>query len=240
MNLVLTGAGFFLLDENALDRDNQHMKDYAAVLKSLSKRYTDPAMIDFGNAEDTLIATLLSARTTDVQVLKVYPGLRKKFPTLKHFADAPVADIAKAISTIGLYRQKAKAIKELSRILIAKHGGQVPKTMDELTALPGVGRKTASCVLAYAFNIPAIAVDTHVFRIAKRLGWAKGKDALVVEKELRKAVPEKLWIAINRAFVPFGREFCKPGKPLCYACPVREQCAHPHKTKAPPSSTLKT
>lgn len=216
------------------------MKDYAAVLKTLTKCYTDPAMIDFGNAEDTLIATLLSARTTDVQVLKLYPGLRKKFPTLKTFADAPVAEIAKALSTIGLYRQKAKAIKELSRILIAKHGGEVPRTMDELTALPGVGRKTASCVLAYAFNVPAIAVDTHVFRIAKRLGWAKGKDAQAVEKELRKAVPERLWISINRAFVPFGREFCKPGKPLCYECPVRDHCSFANKTKAPSSSTLKT
>ncbi|MFO0764635.1 MAG: endonuclease III [Patescibacteria group bacterium] len=216
------------------------MKDYAAVLKALSKRYTDPAMIDFGNAEDTLIATLLSARTTDVQVLKLYPGLRKKFPKLQNFAEADVRDIAKALSTIGLYRQKAKAIKELSRILIAKHGGKVPKTMDELIALPGVGRKTASCVLAYAFNIPAIAVDTHVFRIAKRLGWAKGKDAFAVEKELRRTVPENLWISINRAFVPFGREFCKPGKPLCYVCPVRDRCAFANKTKAPSSSTLKT
>ena len=204
---------------------------YKEVLDILTRRYTDPAMIDFGNAEDTLIATLLSARTTDVQVVKVYPGLRKKFPTLQSFADARVEEIAKAISSIGLYKQKAKAIKSLSQIILAEHNGEVPQTMEALIALPGVGRKTASCVLAYAFNIPAIAVDTHVFRAAKRLGWAKGKDATIVERELRAAIPEKYWIAINRAFVPFGREFCKPNKPACYDCPVSQFCPYKNKTK---------
>ncbi len=216
------------------------MKEYATVLKILTKRYTSPAMIDFGNAEDTLIATLLSARTTDAQVVKVYPGLRKTFPTLQSFADASEADITKGISTIGLNRQKAKAIKALARILLTTYGGKVPSIMEQLVELPGVGRKTASCVLSYAYNIPAIAVDTHVFRITKRLGWAKGNNALTVETELRKTVPEKLWNGINRAFVPFGREFCKAGKPLCYVCPVREYCAYKNKTKAPLSSTLKT
>jgi endonuclease-3 len=228
------------LDECEQNSDTFFMKDYAAVLKKLTKRYTDPAMIDFGNAEDTLIATLLSARTTDAQVVKVYPGLRQTFPTLQSFAVASEADITKAISTIGLNRQKAKAIKALSRILLTTYGGKVPRTMEELIELPGVGRKTASCVLSYAYNIPAIAVDTHVFRITKRLGWAKGNNVLTVESELRKTVPEKLWNGINRAFVPFGREFCKAGKPICASCPVREHCAYPQKTNKTLSSTLKT
>ena len=239
VSLVSCARGF-LLDEVMFTRHDLAMRQYKEVLKRLRSRYTDPAMIDFGNAEDTLIATLLSARTTDVQVVKIYPTLRKAFLTLTDFANAPLSQIEKKLSTIGLYRQKAKAIKELSRILLERYGGHVPKTMEELVTLPGVGRKTASCVLAYAYNIPAIAVDTHVFRIAKRLGWAKGKDALAVEKELRQSVPEEFWIAINRAFVPFGREYCKPSKPKCYECPVRDYCPYPQKTKTPPSSTLRS
>lgn len=220
-----------LLDAYWFTRHDLVMRHHGDILTRLRARYPDPAMIDFGNAEDTLIATLLSARTTDIQVIKIYPALRKAFPTLKDFANASLSQIEKKLSTIGLYRQKAKAIKELSQIILTKHKGEVPRTMEELIELPGVGRKTASCVLAYAFNIPAIAVDTHVFRIAKRLGWAKGKDALAVEKELRHSVPEEFWIAINRAFVPFGREFCKPNKPACFDCPISEYCAYSKKTK---------
>lgn len=184
-----------------------------------------------GNAEDTLIATLLSARTTDVQVLRVYPGLRRSYPTLAALAVAPVAAIASKISSIGLYRNKAKAVKALARMLISDFGGKVPRTMDELITLPGVGRKTASCVLAYAYKIPAIAVDTHVFRIVHRLGWAKGASAEKVEMELRSLVPEKSWIDINRSMVQFGRDICKPGRPQCVRCPVAKWCAYPNKTK---------
>jgi len=190
------------------------------VVRILSKRYPSKGMVDMGKAEDTLIATLLSARTTDVQVLRVYPGLRRSFPTLSALAKAPASAIASKISSIGLYRNKSKAVKALAQKLIADFDGKVPRTMDELVTLPGVGRKTASCVLAYAFKIPAIAVDTHVYRIVHRLGWAKGKTAEQVEMELRKLVPERSWIDINRSMVQFGRDICKPGTPQCYRCPV--------------------
>jgi endonuclease-3 len=209
---------------------NRNQKITAKFLHTLEPLYPAKGMVDMGNPEDTLIATLLSARTTDVQVVKVYPGLRKKFPTLADLAAARVEDIAKAISSIGLYRNKAKAIKALAQILIEKHNGKVPARMEDLVELPGVGRKTASCVLWYGFGIPAMAVDTHVFRIAHRAGWAKGKTAERVEQELMKIVPQPLWGTLNRLFVQFGRDVCKPITPACWRCPVREMCAYKKKT----------
>lgn len=203
------------------------------VIHTLRKLYTEKGMVDMGRAEDTLIATLLSARTTDAQVLKVYPGLRQHFPTLQDLADAPLQAIERCISSIGLYRNKAKAIKALAKMLLAEFGGNVPKTMDELVRLPGVGRKTASCVLWYGFGIPAMAVDTHVFRIAHRLGWVKGDTAERVEQELMAMVPRSMWGDVNRTFVQFGRDVCKPGIPQCWRCPVAEWCEFSPKTKKP-------
>lgn len=188
-------------------------------------------MVDFGTAEDTLIATLLSARTRDEQVIAVYPGLRAAFPRLQDLADASVEAIASKIHAVGFYRTKARAIKSLARLLLEKYHGRVPKTLEELVELPGVGRKTASCVLWYAFGIPAIAVDTHVFRLAHRLGWVKGKAPEVVEGELAEVVPRALWGEMNRLFVQFGRTLCLPGRPRCYTCPVADLCPYPHKTE---------
>ena len=200
------------------------------TLHILEPLYPAKGMVDMGNPEDTLIATLLSARTTDAQVLKIYPGLRKQFPTLKDFANARIEDIAKKISPIGLFRNKAKAIKALSQKLLDEYRGQVPSRMEDLITLPGVGRKTASCVLWYGFGKPAMAVDTHIFRIAHRLGWAKGLTAEAVEQELMKIVPKPLWGTLNRLFVQFGRDVCKPIMPQCWRCPVRELCGYKKKT----------
>lgn len=207
-----------------------NQKTTAKFLHTLEPLYPAKGMVDMGNPEDTLIATLLSARTTDVQVLKVYPGLRKKFPALADLAAAHVKEIANAISSIGLYRNKAKAIKALAQTLLKKYDGKVPARMEDLVELPGVGRKTASCVLWYGFGIPAMAVDTHVFRIAHRTGWAKGKTAERVEQELMKIVPQPLWGTLNRLFVQFGRDVCKPMTPECWRCPVRDMCAYKKKT----------
>ncbi len=201
------------------------------ILKKVRPRYTAKGMVDLGTPEDTLIATLLSARTRDEQVLKVYPGLRKQFPRIQDLAEASVPDIARCISSIGLYRNKAKAIQALARMLVEEFDGRVPQTMDELIRLPGVGRKTASCVLWYGFGIPAMAVDTHVFRIVHRLGWAKGKNAEQVEQELMKLIPRRWWGEVNRIFVQFGRDVCRPGKPQCWRCPVAALCPFQPKTK---------
>lgn len=190
-------------------------------------------MVDFGTAEDTLIATVLSARTRDEQVLAVYPGLRQKFPTLQDLARASWQEIASRITRIGLYQHKAKAVKALAQMLLTEFGGKVPRTMEELVRLPGVGRKTASCVLGYAFHLPAVAVDTHVFRISHRLGWAKGKTPEAVEEELKALFPSKVWTEINRMGVKFGRTICVPGRPRCWQCPVRHLCPYEPKTPDP-------
>lgn len=203
------------------------------IVTILAKRYRGKAMVDLGNAEDTLFATVLSARTRDEQVLKLYPSFRKRFPSLPSLAGADVKRIAASISTIGMYRNKARFLKALAQTLIKRHQGRVPKTMDELVALPGVGRKTASCVLSFAFGLPAVAVDTHVFRIARRLGWTRGKTPEAVERDIKKLVPEKRWSDVNRAFVPFGRDVCRPGKPQCWRCPVIGLCSYRPKTPAP-------
>lgn len=205
-------------------------KTTARIIKILEPLYTAKGMVDLGNPEDTLIATLLSARTTDEQVLKVYPGLRKRFPHLQDFAEADVEDIESCIASIGLYRNKARAIKALAIRLLKVYDGAVPDCMEDLITLPGVGRKTASCVLWYGFKIPAMAVDTHVFRIAHRLGWAKGKDPVTVEQELMHVIPQDLWGPVNRIFVQFGRDICKPLTPQCWRCPVRDLCPYQPKT----------
>jgi endonuclease-3 len=206
-------------------------KEPVKVLKILKSRYHEKADMDLGNPADSLIATIMSARTTDAQVLKMFPSFRKKFPNWKKLAEADVNDIAKAMNTIGLYRNKAKSLKGLAQKIIADYDDKVPESMEELITLPGVGRKTASCVLSNCFNEPAIAVDTHVFRISRRLGWAKGKDAKKVEKELADLVPKTSWSNINLTFVPFGRDICKPQKPQCYKCPIAKYCEYKDKTR---------
>jgi len=218
-------------------RSPEPMKPNAqSIVKTLSvlkRRYPQKPDMDMGPPDDTLIATILSARTTDAQVLKMWPSFRKRFPTMRSLAEADAADIANAINTIGMYRTKAKSIKGMAQKVLADFGGKVPKTMEELVTLPGVGRKTASCVLSYAFGIPAIAVDTHVFRVTRRLGWAKGEDPEKVEQELRLIVPKRLWTEVNRTMVRFGRDICIGGVPRCWRCPVAEWCAFTPKTKEP-------
>ncbi len=203
------------------------------VIRILAEHYPQKGDMDLGNADDTLLGVLMSARTTDAQVLRVFPSFRKSFPSWKSLESASVSDIAASINSIGLYRSKAKAIKGVAKMILKKHNGKVPRTMEELIALPGVGRKTASCVLSYAFNIPAIAVDTHVFRIVRRLGWSKGSTPERVEKDLGDLVPEKLWNEINRTMVRFGRDVCIARKPQCWRCPVVKLCGYPHKTEKP-------
>lgn len=197
-------------------------------------RYPQKADMDLGSPEDTILGVLLSARTTDTQVLKVFPSFRKKFPTWESFTRADTGEIARAINTIGLYRSKAKAIKGMAKKILATFGGKVPRTMEELVTLPGVGRKTASCVLSYVYHLPAIAVDTHVFRITRRLGWSTGKTPERVERDLKHLVPEQRWSEVNRTFVRFGREICVGGKkPKCWMCPVARWCAYEPKTPRP-------
>ena len=217
---------------------NQNMKPnskiISAVLRTLSRRYTERGMTHLDTPEDTLVATMLSAQTTDVQVLKAFPGLRKKFPNWKALACARVEDIEKTINTINLYKTKAKALKGMAQRILLTYKGKVPHTMDELITLPGVGRKTASIMLSACFNEPSIAVDTHVLRImTKRLAWSHRKTPTHIETDLKALVPKAQWSTINRVIVPFGRDICKARRPECWRCPIAAHCPFMPKTSAP-------
>lgn len=180
---------------------------------------------------DVAIATLLAARTTDKQVAKVYPGFKRRFPHLKTIAAATVKEIEKEISTIGLYKQKARAIHGLAIKVLRDHDGNIPETMTELIELPGIGRKTASVILSMVFHKPAIAVDTHVYRVSRRMGWAKAQSINGVERELKARFPESWWMRLNQVLVPFGREFCQARTPRCWECPLRAECQYKQKTR---------
>ncbi len=203
------------------------------IIRTLAKQYTAKPDMDLGNPKDTLLGVLLSARTRDAQVLKVFPAFKKAFPTFRSLAASTPAKIGKSISTIGLYRSKAKAIHGLSKIIVREHKGKVPRTMEELIKLPGVGRKSANCVLSYVYGEDAICVDTHVFRISHRLGWSRATTPEHTERDLQNVMPKRLWSTINRTFVQFGRDVCTPRVPKCWKCPVAKHCPFTPKTKTP-------
>lgn len=177
------------------------------------------------NPYELLIAVILSAQATDVSVNKATPALFQAFPTPEALAKAPLEEIIPKIKTIGLYRNKAKNIKACAQQLIDHFEGQVPQTREELVSLPGVGRKTANVVLGDAFGVPAIAVDTHVERVTKRLTICK-LDASVqeVEQTLMKKVPENLWVKTHHTLIFFGRYHCTARSPRCEVCPLLDMC----------------
>jgi endonuclease-3 len=171
-----------------------------------------------------LISTILSARTRDTNTRKVTKRLFNHFKTPKEVADADLERLEELIYEAGFYKVKAARIKEVSQILVENYNGKVPNTFEELKELPGVGHKTANCVLNYAFNIPAICVDTHVHRISNRLGWVHTKTPKKTEKALKEIIPKDQWIRINRIFVKFGQQICLPNNPKHNQCPVESQC----------------
>lgn len=173
-----------------------------------------------------LIATLLSARTRDSTVIPLVKKLFQKYPTPAHFVAASLRDMEKEFYGIGFYTVKAKHVKELSRIVVQKYGENIPNAFEELTSLPGVGRKTANCILNYVFHLPAIAVDIHVHRISNRLGWVKTATPEETEEELKKIVPQSSWSKVNMLLVDHGQRICQPRKPKCGECAVRKWCEY--------------
>ncbi|MDQ1352416.1 MAG: endonuclease [Acidobacteriota bacterium] len=171
-----------------------------------------------------LISVLLSSRTKDPVTQKASENLFAVADRPEKMMNLEENRIAELIFPVGFYRQKAIQIKKLSQILCQSYDGKVPGTFDELTALPGVGRKTANLVLALAFNQPAICVDIHVFRISQRLGWASGKKPEEIEAQLKKAFPPEQWNRINHTLVGFGQTICKPVSPLCSRCVITGYC----------------
>ncbi|WP_066026563.1 endonuclease III [Enterococcus mundtii] len=177
------------------------------------------------NPYELLIAVILSAQATDVSVNKATPALFQAFPTPEALAKAPLEEIIPKIKTIGLYRNKAKNIKACAQQLIDHFEGQVPQTREELVSLPGVGRKTANVVLGDAFGVPAIAVDTHVERVTKRLRICKLEASVQeVEQTLMKKVPENLWVKTHHTLIFFGRYHCTARSPRCEVCPLLDMC----------------
>lgn len=173
----------------------------------------------------TLIATILSARSRDETTEVVARELFRVYPDCNSLARAPVRAVEKLVKRTGFYKTKARRIIEVSRLLMERHGGNVPSEMEALLELPGVGRKTASCVLVYAFGTPAIPVDTHVHRISNRLGWVRTRTPEKTEEALRKRIDSSDWLDINDLLVFHGKTICKPIRPLCSICSVEAHCA---------------
>lgn len=195
-------------------------------LAVLEKVYADakPALV-FKNPFELLIAVMLSAQCTDKRVNVVTARLFSRADTPQKIASMQLAELESEIKDCGLFRTKAKNISATCRILLDEYGGEVPKDFDALTKLPGVGRKTANVVMSVAFAVPAIAVDTHVFRVANRLGLAKGKTPTEVETNLKKAIPKEKWSAAHHWLIWHGRKICKAARPRCDECPLVELCA---------------
>ncbi|MBA4447832.1 MAG: endonuclease III [Nitrosopumilaceae archaeon] len=186
------------------------------------------ALRDLHNAEtgpfSILIGTILSARTKDESTTKVVKVLFSKYKNPKQLANAKLKDVEKIIKPIGFYHVKSKRIIEVAKIIDSKYKGKVPEDLDTLVELPGVGRKTANCVLVYAFEKPAIPVDIHVHRISNRLGLVETKNPEDTEQELMKKIDKKFWIDINDTFVMYGQNICKPISPMCDVCKIKQSC----------------
>jgi endonuclease-3 len=201
--------------------------EVSTVLEELRAGHGSTMLGVFGKSDpwQTLIATILSARSRDETTDVVARKLFARFGDCGSLARARLPEVERLVKKSGFYRTKARRVIEVSRILVKEYGGRVPDSMEELLALPGIGRKTASCVLVYAFGKPAIPVDTHVHRISNRLGWVKTRTPEQTEEALRKAVPERDWLLINDLFVFHGKNICRPVRPLCSRCAVRAHCA---------------
>jgi len=203
------------------------------VFELLSEDYPDvKTELTYKNPYELLIAVILSAQCTDVRVNLTTPGLFRKYPTPQKLAAAKPADVEKLIHACGFYRAKTKSIMTAARDIIERFGGEVPRTLDELVTLAGVGRKTASVVLNQAFDEPAIAVDTHVKRVAHRLGWTKNTDPVKVEHDLRALLPKEQWSKVNGMLILHGRRVCKARNPKCEDCRVSAYCAYYATTEA--------
>lgn len=195
-----------------------------AVLEELERLYPDAKPeLNFRNPYETLVAVMLSAQCTDKQVNKVTPALFERYPTVESMAAASVEDVYPMVKSCG-FKTKASNIVEACRLIMQLHGGQVPGDMKALTSLPGVGQKTANVVLANAFGVPTIAVDTHVFRVSNRIGLAEAKNVEETERQLQKAIPKKDWVAAHHWLIFHGRRVCHARNPVCASCTLQPWC----------------
>ena len=198
----------------------------ATTYAKLREKHSDAhCELDHQSAFQLILATVLSAQSTDVMVNKITPQLFERWPTPAALAKADPAQVEQVLSKIGMFRQKTKNIIGLSQRLLAEHGGEVPRTLDELVKLPGVGRKTANVVLGVAFGTPeGVVVDTHVQRISQRLGWTKHDEPIEIEQDLMALFPRSDWDMLSHTLIFHGRRICSARKPACAACPVSAEC----------------
>ncbi|MDD7327365.1 MAG: endonuclease III [Lachnospiraceae bacterium] len=196
------------------------------ILRRLDEVYGRdiPCYLHYDTPWQLLFSTIMSAQCTDKKVNEVAEKLYKKYPTVQAFADADLSELEEDIHATGFYHNKAKNIKACARRLLDDYGGEVPRTIEELTSLPGVGRKTANVIRGNIYHDPSIVVDTHVGRISRRLGFTEEKDPAKVEGDLMKKIPREHWIAINIQFIALGRSICTARSPKCQECFLSDLC----------------
>ena len=202
-------------------------KDISKILDILEQSYPDAeCALHHKNVFQLIVAVALSAQTTDKSVNQVTPALFERYPDAEALAEADVEDISEYIKRIGMYRTKAKNIVAMAQKLCAEFGGQVPDNYEDLLSLPGVGRKTANVVLSVGFGQQRIAVDTHVFRVANRIGLVHEKDVLKTELALMEQIPEERWSRTHHSLIFHGRQCCDARKPKCDSCPIVSYCEY--------------
>jgi endonuclease-3 len=208
-----------------MSADRETRKRASAIYRVLTKTYSEVRCeLDFENPLQLLIATVLSAQCTDKRVNAVTPRLFRKYKNVRAYAKAPLAEIEEIIYPLGFYHAKARHIKGLATTIIEEFDGEVPRTLEELITLPGVGRKTANVVLGHAFDIPGITVDTHFGRLSRRFHWSASMDPVKVEFEVGELIPQPEWTNLSQRMIWHGRRVCHSRKPACGACTLAKLC----------------
>jgi endonuclease III len=201
-------------------------RDTRAILDLLESQHPDAdTELHYTTAFELLVATILSAQSTDARVNLVTPALFKRYPHARALAKASAGELEPQIHSTGFFRAKSKALTGMAQALVKNHGGEVPRSMEALVELPGVGRKTANVVLGHALGVPGLPVDRHVLRVANRIGIAESDDPVLVEQQLCAAMPPERWTRTSDTLILHGRRICRP-KPLCEQCAVREECEY--------------
>ena len=212
----------------------QRRRNARLILKRLVALYPEiGTALDYADPWQLLVATVLSAQTTDENVNKVTPAFFERWPTPEDLAVAKPDDVEHVVYSTGFYRQKTKSVLALAADVVERYDGEVPRSLEKMVTLRGVGRKTASVVLAEAWGDPAIAVDTHVKRVSNRLGLTANTDPVKIESDLKELFLEKTWAGVSMRIIQFGRDVCDARKPQCWECPLRDRCQYEPKTARP-------
>jgi endonuclease-3 len=214
----MSEVDFGLIIEKIKEMLSKEPYSKTTMLGDLTRKINDPYVV--------LTATILSHRTKDEITEKVVIDFIKKYPNVNELAKADIKELENVIKKVGFYKNKAKTLIKLAKVLVEKYNGKIPDDTNELLSLPGVGRKTANCVLVYAYKKPAIPVDTHVHRIMNRLGIVETKTPEETEYALMEKIDKKYWLDINETFIRFGKSICKPIKPLCNICALKTICKY--------------